>query len=123
VNDNAPVFDSHQYSVNISEAAPVGTALLTLSASDADTGVNARLSYRAEPHPAAPDDVALFHVDAERGLVLIRGALDREQAARLRYVLDIALLEWVSERTVSYFKPGLDGLDYTIVCIMTHDCS
>ena len=84
MNDNAPVFDRRQYAVNVSEAAPVGTALLTLSASDADTAVNARLSYRAEPHPAAPDDVKLFHVDAERGLVLVRAALDRELADRLR---------------------------------------
>jgi len=87
VNDNAPVFEQTQYTVNISEAAPVGTAVLTLSASDADTGSNARVSYHTEQHPAAPDDVSLFYIDAERGLVLVRQGLDREQAARLRFTV------------------------------------
>jgi len=87
VNDNAPTFQQRQYVVNVSEAAPVGTALLTLSASDADTGPNAHLSFRAEPHTAAPADVNLFHVDAERGLVLMRKQLDREQTAQLRFVV------------------------------------
>ena len=87
VNDNAPVFQQRQYLVNISEAAPVGTSLLTLSATDADTGFNAHLSFRAEPHPASPGDVGLFYVDAERGLVLIKQSFDREQSARLRFVV------------------------------------
>ena len=76
--------------VNVSEAAPVGTALLTLSATDADTGSNAHLSFRAEPHRAAPEDVNLFHVDAEHGLVLIRQRLDREQAALLKFVVVVS---------------------------------
>ena len=87
MNDNAPVFEQRHYVVNISEAAPVGTALLTVSATDADTGSNAHLSFRAEPHVAAPDDVALFYVDADRGLVLIRQQLDREQTTQLRFVI------------------------------------
>ena len=87
VNDNAPVFQQRQYLVNISEAAPVGTSLLTLSATDADTGFNAHLSFRAELHPASPSDVGLFYVDAERGLVLIKQSFDREQSARLRFVV------------------------------------
>lgn len=71
--------------MNISEAAPVGTSVLTLSAADADTGSNARVSFHAEPHPASPGDVGLFYVDADRGLILVRQALDREQAGRLRF--------------------------------------
>ena len=87
MNDNAPVFEQVQYVVNISEAAPVGTALLTMSATDADTGSNAHLSFRAEQHAASPDDVSLFYVDAERGLVLIRHQLDHEQATQLRFIV------------------------------------
>lgn len=90
MNDNVPVFEQRQYVVNVSEAAPVGTAILTLSAADADSDSNAHLSFRAEPHTAAPGDVNLFHVDAERGLVLLRQKLDREQAARLRFVVFVS---------------------------------
>jgi len=89
VNDNSPVFDEQQYLVNVSEAAPVGTSVVTLSAADADTGANARLSFHAESHPSSPGDVDVgsFYVDAERGLILIRQRLDREQAARLKFIV------------------------------------
>lgn len=87
MNDNAPVFEQRHYVVNISEAAPIGTALLTLSATDADSGSNAHLSFRAEPHVTTPGDVGLFYVDGERGLVLIRQQLDREQATQLKFVV------------------------------------
>ena len=87
VNDNSPVFDEQQYLVNVSEAAPVGTSVVTLSAADADTGANARLSFHAEPPPSSPGDVGSFYVDAERGLILIRQRLDREQAARLKFIV------------------------------------
>ena len=87
MNDNTPVFEQRHYVVNISEAAPVGTALLTLSATDADTGSNAHLSFRADPHVTTPGDVSLFYIDAERGLLLIKQRLDREQTSQLRFVV------------------------------------
>jgi len=87
VNDNAPVFEQGQYVVNISEATPVGTSILTLSATDTDIGANARVSFHAESHPAAPGDVSLFYIDADRGLILLRQGLDREQAVQLRFIV------------------------------------
>jgi len=87
VNDNAPVFQQSHYTVNISEAAPVGTSVVTVSATDADTGSNAHLSFRTEPHRASPGDVSLFYIDAGRGLILIRQQLDREQASQLMFVV------------------------------------
>jgi len=87
VNDNAPAFQQTEYMVNISEAAPVGTSILTLSATDADTGSNAHVLFHVEPHPSVPDDASLFYIDAERGLLLVRQGLDREQAAQLKFVV------------------------------------
>jgi len=87
VNDNAPVFEERHYVVNVSEAAPIGTSVVTVSATDADAGSNAHLSYHAEPHPTSADDVNLFYVDGERGLVLLRQGLDREEATQLRFLI------------------------------------
>ena len=38
VNDNTPVFDPSSYSDEVDEAAPLGTSVLTVTATDQDTG-------------------------------------------------------------------------------------
>ena len=48
VNDQAPSFESQRYIETISEAAPIGTSLITVSASDKDSKQNARVSYRIQ---------------------------------------------------------------------------
>ncbi len=49
VNDEAPQFESQRYIHTISEAASIGTSLLTVSATDQDSGENAHISYRIQP--------------------------------------------------------------------------
>ncbi|NWJ03634.1 PCDB8 protein, partial [Crypturellus undulatus] len=44
-NDNAPVFSQAVYTVHVQEDVVVGSALLTVNATDADEGTNAELSY------------------------------------------------------------------------------
>nr|CAD7437986.1 unnamed protein product [Timema bartmani] len=44
-NDNDPVFAQPRYSASVAEDAPPGTAVLTVHATDADLGPNARLVY------------------------------------------------------------------------------
>lgn len=48
MNDQTPSFESQRYIETISEAAPIGTSLLTVSASDKDSDQNARVSYRIQ---------------------------------------------------------------------------
>ena len=45
VNDSPPVFTKSFYNATISEAAPSGTVVTTVTALDADTGSNAVISY------------------------------------------------------------------------------
>lgn len=45
-NDNAPRFTHLTYNVTVNETIPAGTEILTLSASDADLGVNSEITYR-----------------------------------------------------------------------------
>ena len=48
VNDIAPVFNQSLYLAMISEAAPIGTSVISLKAFDGDSGVNKALTYRLE---------------------------------------------------------------------------
>ncbi|PWA23709.1 hypothetical protein CCH79_00006112, partial [Gambusia affinis] len=44
-NDNAPVFSQAVYEASLPENSPVGTVVITVSATDADEGVNGDVSY------------------------------------------------------------------------------
>ncbi|XP_054681599.1 protocadherin-23 isoform X2 [Grus americana] len=82
LNDEAPAFPQPHYRAAVSEAASPGTAVLRLSASDADEpgSPNAEVRYALEGEPAA---LALLRIDARSGAVSTRARLDRERQAAL----------------------------------------
>ncbi|RMB96919.1 hypothetical protein DUI87_26990 [Hirundo rustica rustica] len=66
-NDNPPVFSKSLYEARVAENLPVGSVVLQVRATDADTGSNGRVSYS---FGNVPDPVkALFAVDSESGEV------------------------------------------------------
>ncbi|NXA02820.1 PCDGH protein, partial [Nesospiza acunhae] len=75
-NDNAPVFAQERYHVSLREDAPPGSAVLNLSASDADTGTNARITYSFGKLPIKA--LQKFRIDAESGSIILQEALDFE---------------------------------------------
>ncbi|NXR50259.1 PCDGF protein, partial [Hippolais icterina] len=44
-NDNAPVFSQAEYTVRVPEDVPVGSVLVTVTATDADEGLNGHVKY------------------------------------------------------------------------------
>ncbi|XP_074695054.1 protocadherin gamma-B5-like isoform X8 [Strix aluco] len=76
-NDNAPVFAQHRYRASLREDAPPGSTVLHVSASDADAGTNARITYGFGKTPAKV--LQKFAVDAESGTVTLQEALDFEE--------------------------------------------
>ncbi|XP_065546888.1 uncharacterized protein LOC136020088 [Lathamus discolor] len=75
-NDNAPVFAQERYRVSLREDALPGSTVLNVSASDADSGSNARITYG---FGETPDKVLQkFMVDAESGRITLQEALDFE---------------------------------------------
>ncbi|NXA76356.1 PCDA1 protein, partial [Thryothorus ludovicianus] len=44
-NDNAPVFSQAEYTVRVAEDVPVGSVLVTVTATDADEGLNGEIKY------------------------------------------------------------------------------
>ncbi|XP_074772138.1 protocadherin gamma-B5-like isoform X5 [Athene noctua] len=75
-NDNAPVFAQDRYRASLREDAPPGSTVLHVSASDADAGSNARITYGFGKTPAKV--LQKFVVDAESGTVTLQEALDFE---------------------------------------------
>ncbi|XP_058705072.1 protocadherin gamma-B5-like isoform X2 [Poecile atricapillus] len=75
-NDNAPVFAQDRYRVSLREDTPPGFAVLNVSASDADDGTNAHITYDFGKMPAKV--LQKFAVDAERGTITLQEALDFE---------------------------------------------
>ncbi|KAM9532042.1 uncharacterized protein ACIB01_014328 [Guaruba guarouba] len=75
-NDNAPVFAQERYRVSLREDALPGSTVLNVSASDADAGSNARITYGFGKMP--PKVLQKFMVDAESGRITLQKMLDFE---------------------------------------------
>ncbi len=80
VNDNAPVIDPTSYTVNISEAAISGVQLLTVKATDLDSGVNGQLLYEIPFGNVIPygKSTPMFKIDTNTGVISLHGSLDYE---------------------------------------------
>ncbi|XP_023272493.1 protocadherin gamma-A11-like [Seriola lalandi dorsalis] len=76
-NDNAPVFTQPIYKGTVAENAAKGTIVTTVSASDADHGLNGKITYSITN---TLDDVRhIFEVNEENGEVRLIGRLDYEK--------------------------------------------
>ncbi|KAM8732166.1 protocadherin gamma-A11-like isoform 9-T9 [Acanthopagrus schlegelii] len=77
VNDNAPVFTQPIYKGIVAENAAKDTIVTTVSASDADHGLNGKITYAITN---TLDDVRhMFEVNEESGEVRLMGRLDYEK--------------------------------------------
>ncbi|NXG06706.1 PCDGA protein, partial [Sakesphorus luctuosus] len=76
-NDNAPVFSQEEYTVHVPEDVPVGSVLVTVTATDADEGVNGNVEYSMK----ATTDSRLdnFRLDPETGVVTLVRSFDFEE--------------------------------------------
>nr|XP_057919332.1 protocadherin gamma-A5-like isoform X38 [Doryrhamphus excisus] len=78
VNDNAPVFTQHTYKATVTENSSIGTIVAAVTASDADQGSNAKISYSITN--ALDDTRKMFDVDKDTGEVKLIGNIDFEHS-------------------------------------------
>ncbi|XP_054698184.1 protocadherin gamma-A10-like [Grus americana] len=76
-NDNAPVFSQAEYALRVPEDVPVGSVLVTLTATDADEGMNGHVKYSLKKTKDTASD--RFQVDAETGVITLLQSLDFEE--------------------------------------------
>ncbi|KAE8584552.1 hypothetical protein XENTR_v10021010 [Xenopus tropicalis] len=81
-NDNAPVFTLPMIGLSFVENNPPGTELTKISATDADSGRNAELSYMLGPN--AP---TIFNLDRRTGILTAVRKLDREKQDRYTFTV------------------------------------
>lgn len=99
LNDNSPVFDRTQHSASVEESAPVGQAVLIISASDNDvTPINSAVRYEllamegesgtgsGALAPISPTDTPFpFSVDPVSGEISVAESLDFEAIAEYTF--------------------------------------
>ncbi|XP_056295597.1 protocadherin-20-like [Pseudoliparis swirei] len=85
-----PADTQSHYQLEVEENNQPGKFLLRVSASDANSGYNGRVSYRLDKHTSA-----IFNIDPETGRLCVSAALDQEQQGELTvFARDGARLPW-----------------------------
>uniref|UniRef100_A0A3B3BB75 Cadherin domain-containing protein n=1 Tax=Oryzias melastigma TaxID=30732 RepID=A0A3B3BB75_ORYME len=75
-NDNAPVFSQAVYEASLPENSPLDTVVVTVSATDADEGVNGDVFY--EFGHVTKEVMKMFSIDVKVGEILVKGEIDYE---------------------------------------------
>ncbi|KAG7999327.1 Protocadherin gamma-A11, partial [Nibea albiflora] len=78
-NDNVPVFSQTVYKASLPENSPLDTLVITVSATDADEGLNSEITYGFDHVSDENDDV--FTLDSKTGDVRVAGAIDYEKVS------------------------------------------
>ncbi|XP_051810294.1 protocadherin alpha-3-like [Acanthochromis polyacanthus] len=78
INDNAPVFSKDDYSVTLSENAPVGTTVIQVNATDLDVGPNGEVVYSFSKS-TNQNILNLFDISPLTGVLTITGLIDYEE--------------------------------------------
>ncbi|KAL6115852.1 dchs1 [Pungitius sinensis] len=66
VNDNAPTFTQDSYQVTVSEHLPAGSPVITVTATDRDSGENGKISYRVMSSTRS-----VFYIDPSNGTLFV----------------------------------------------------
>lgn len=79
-NDNAPLFDRAFYEISIMENVAAGQSILTVSASDKDTGLNADIIYVL----SSPNQYVAFQHESG-GVIVVQNSIDYEQIQEIGF--------------------------------------
>ena len=85
-NDNAPIFNREKYKVQITESMPIGETILTLSATDADAGLNGQVSFSYNSLVSEKTRL-MFPLNEETGEITVGESIDFEaERSHMLYV-------------------------------------
>ncbi|XP_045898245.1 protocadherin beta-16-like [Micropterus dolomieu] len=76
-NDNAPVFNQSMYKANVMENTMKGTSVITVNATDADSGSNGLITYSLSKMKGSAADI--FSIDENTGTIYVAGQIDYEK--------------------------------------------
>ncbi|XP_077589488.1 protocadherin gamma-A10-like [Stigmatopora nigra] len=76
-NDNEPIFNQSVYKTNIMENTVKGTSIITVNATDADSGSNGLITYSLSKTKGSAADI--FNIDPNTGTIYVSGQVDYEK--------------------------------------------
>ncbi|XP_049441500.1 protocadherin beta-16-like isoform X15 [Epinephelus fuscoguttatus] len=82
-NDNAPVFNQSVYKATVIENAPPGTHVVTVNASDIDSGSNGKITYFFSKSKGGIAD--LFDIDESTGRIYVAKEIDFEKDKKIEF--------------------------------------
>ncbi|XP_016522218.1 protocadherin gamma-A4-like [Poecilia formosa] len=104
-NDNAPVFTQAVYKARVQENAPPETLVITVSATDADEGVNGDVIY--DFGHVSEENLDIFSLDPKTGQMKVTGVIDFEETI----LFDINVEAKDGLGLTSYAKVLIDVID------------
>uniref|UniRef100_A0A8C7SC93 Cadherin domain-containing protein n=1 Tax=Oncorhynchus mykiss TaxID=8022 RepID=A0A8C7SC93_ONCMY len=78
-NDNAPVFNQAVYKTSLPENSPLDTVVVTVSATDADDGVNGEVTY--DFGHISEENKNMFFINSKMGEIRVIGSIDYEEVS------------------------------------------
>ncbi|XP_068506775.1 protocadherin gamma-A11 isoform X25 [Syngnathus scovelli] len=85
-NDNAPVFTQNVYRTSVKEDAALKTPVITVSAADADEGINGEVAY--EFSRLSDKAKNMFSLNQKTGEIVVVGAIDYEEASNHEVLIE-----------------------------------
>ncbi|KAM4732121.1 uncharacterized protein FYW61_007990 [Anableps anableps] len=85
-NDNVPVFTQAVYTARLPENSPLKTPVLTVSAADADDGINGEVTY--EFSRLSDKSQTLFSLDLKTGEIIVTGDVDYEERSKYEVFIE-----------------------------------
>ncbi|XP_045141066.1 cadherin-10 isoform X2 [Echinops telfairi] len=116
VNDNPPRFPQNTIHLRVLESSPVGTAIGSVKATDADTGKNAEVEYRIIDGDGTDVFDIVTEKDTQEGIITVKKPLDYE--SRRLYTLKVEAENTHVDPRFYYLGPFKDT---TIVKISIED--
>ncbi|XP_023594649.1 cadherin-10 isoform X2 [Trichechus manatus latirostris] len=116
VNDNPPRFPQNTIHLRVLESSPVGTAIGSVKATDADTGENAEVEYRIIDGDGTDMFDIITEKDTQEGIITVKKPLDYE--SRRLYTLKVEAENTHVDPRFYYLGPFKDT---TIVKISIED--
>ncbi|XP_030000828.1 protocadherin gamma-A11-like isoform X1 [Sphaeramia orbicularis] len=82
-NDNAPVFNQSVYKAAVSENASKGTYIVSVNASDIDSGTNGQVTYSFSKSKAGISD--MFDINENTGSIFVAKEIDFEKDKKIEF--------------------------------------
>ncbi|KAM4732198.1 protocadherin alpha-3-like [Anableps anableps] len=77
-NDNVPIFAQPLYKSSITENTPLGTSVITVTATDNDEGLNGEIFYSLS-NKDQDQILNIFEIDEQTGLLTVKGNINFEE--------------------------------------------